>query len=108
MRTMGAGRPSKLTPDLIDRLAALVALGAEPASAAVALGVGRRTLRRWRAVGGRQVAALDLPARLVLALDRAQTDARRADWRAAALRLEAEAPERWSPPPLDELLDELQ
>ena len=97
------GRPSKLTPELADRLVALLAGGATIASAAAAVGVDRRTIQQWRARAysrdPRNRPQVELERRLQAArLDAAARTAAPAptdDWQAAARRLEAMAPSRW-------------
>ena len=41
--------PTKLTPEVVDRLVGLLAGGASSATAAQAVGVSRRTVETWRA-----------------------------------------------------------
>ena len=81
-----AGRPSLLTPDLVEEVAWRVAAG-EPIGAAVqAAGGSPRTLRRWRAAGRRELDGLSAQARLVLAIETAE-QARPEDWQSVAARV---------------------
>jgi hypothetical protein len=101
------GRPRKLTAGLIEALVFNTELTGSVEAGARATGVAPRSLRRWRSRGCRELAALSLEARLVLALDRAERRSRALTWEEAAARLEASYPERWRPaelPSLDDLL----
>jgi hypothetical protein len=93
-----AGRPRLLTPLLIERLTLAVERGATLEEASREVGVTSRSLRRWRAIGERELDRLSAEARLVLALDRAQPQLPSGpiDWKAEAAFLEAQFPERWS------------
>jgi hypothetical protein len=91
------GRPRLLTPALVERVAEAVEAGDSLELAARNVGVGARSLRRWRAQGRPELAGLSAEAQLELRLGRA---ARRPapserSWREAVLLLEAEFPERW-------------
>jgi hypothetical protein len=81
------GRPRLLTPLLVGRLVASIEGGASLEQAAVEAGIGSRSLRRWRAIGQRELAGLSVEARLALALERAQPP-KPIDWRASAAFLE--------------------
>jgi transposase-like protein len=93
-----AGRPRLLTPALIERLVAAVERGASLEAAAAEVGIGERSLRRWRAIGERELDGLSAEARLVLALDRAVPPKPPPEptWEATAALLETLAPERWA------------
>jgi hypothetical protein len=100
------GRPSKLTPELADRLVALLAGGATITSAAATIGVDRRTIQQWRAraysrdprnrphveleqrVQAARVEAAAAPAAALAPVE---------DWEEAAARLEEMNPFRWGP-----------
>jgi transposase-like protein len=101
-------RPSKISRELIDVVAEQVEAGAYFESAAVAAGVNKTTLYRWRERGeadlehGRDT----LEALFCTALERAAAVAERTaslnvlraslvDWRAAAWYLERRRPDRW-------------
>jgi hypothetical protein len=66
------GRRSKLTDAIVERLADGLGAGCSLEQAAKSAGVTSRSLRRWRAQGRDQLDELGLPARLELALERAQ------------------------------------
>jgi transposase len=103
-------RPTKLTDDIRDRLAALLRAGVGVDAAAEAVGIAPSTFRAWVQRGERD-GPRDAPYRafrevverargeheaiLVAAMSRA---AGRGSWRAAAWVLEREFPERWGPP----------
>ena len=94
------GRPRLLDETLLAQIGADVALGLSVEVAARAAGVGPRSLRRWRAQGQRELAALSPEARLALALNEAEREARKLDdgWQAIARQLAEESPERWAGP----------
>jgi transposase-like protein len=81
-----AGRPSKLTPELVDRLAERVATGERLGAAARSAGASPRSLRRWRQCGREQLHGLGLEGRLELAIQRAERE-RPESWEQAAARL---------------------
>jgi transposase-like protein len=81
-----AGRPPKLTPELVDRLAERIATGEPLGAAARSVGASPRSLRRWRQSGREQLHGLGLEARLELALERAERE-RPESWEEAAARL---------------------
>jgi hypothetical protein len=86
-----AGRPPKLSQELIEELSQRVERG-EPLGAAVrAARASPRSLRRWRRAGQEALGELGMEARLVLALDRAD-EAKPQDWRALVARLEEDGP----------------
>jgi hypothetical protein len=108
------GRPTKLSPELADRLVALLADGATTTAAAAELGVTRRTiqLRRARAWSRdpRDAPFVELAKRLRDAVaspspleapvptgdgDADASDLAPDDWREIAARLEANDPFRW-------------
>jgi hypothetical protein len=78
------GRPSKLTPELADRVALSVELGLSRQAAARSSGIDPRSLRRWIARGQRELDALSPEARLALRLGRLEQEARTLDWRRTA------------------------
>jgi hypothetical protein len=81
-----SGRPSLLTPELVEELAARVAAGVPLGEAVRAAGASPRSLRRWQAAGRRELRELSAEARLVLALERAEGK-RPEDWQSVAARL---------------------
>jgi len=99
------GRPTKLTPALLERLAALIEAGHPETVAAEALGVGHSTFYRWLSLGHKSKRGIHRD--LSLAVDQARAkaelrymDAIRAavqsgDPRWAAWWLERHVPERW-------------
>jgi hypothetical protein len=105
------GRPRALDQRREQQLAAMLAAGVTQQRAALAVGVSRRTVCRFRA---RQRKELEQPtlAQLLEELeglradgDRARPPARRRrpapkrDWESAAHALELDAPERWAARP---------
>lgn len=91
------GRPSKLTPALIAKIAKIVATGAQVDEAALAAGVNRATLQRWLAAGAHATDTLERA--LVEAVDEAQgkhaarchgsiSAAARKQWKAAQASLQ--------------------
>lgn len=104
-----AGRRSKLTRELITSLEKSIRLGAFWEDAAVAVGITRTTLYRWREQGeadlehGRETLAAEFCDAITRASAAAEHDAARAvlmagrwqDWRAAAWYLERRNPARW-------------
>jgi transposase-like protein len=108
----GRGRPGHLTPELADAIVEQVAAGAGLSKAARACGVGPRTLRTWRRRAWSQRAAdapfIALEKRIQRALASvAPVEPMPQPWEEAAAALEAEHPERWAVPALDEVLAEL-
>jgi hypothetical protein len=95
IRHVPAGRPSLLTPALVDELAERVAAGEPLTSAARNAGASPRSLRRWRQAGRRLLDELPLEAQLELALERTPKAAE-FDWRATAAWLEATRPELYA------------
>jgi hypothetical protein len=97
------GRPSKYTPELGQKLCALLAIGVPISVACRSEGVGKTTLHTWRAQGA---AGVDPFAAFVAELERALAKAEAAitmhvvkaaqqDWRAGAWWLERRHPERY-------------
>ncbi len=99
------GRPPKLTPDLIERVAKLIRGGCYLETAAGSEGIPRETLHRWLAKGreGRgglygtfrhavEKALADAETRDIARIDTAATKF----WQAAAWKLERRNPRRWS------------
>jgi transposase len=101
---VGAGRPTKLTPELQDDLVVLLAAGSPVGLAARTVGVSRRSVVRWlRGRGlrervdqarsdGREHTDAVTEARLVTLIARTAST----DWTAASWLLERQFPERWS------------
>jgi transposase-like protein len=83
-------RPRLLTEHRLEEIALHVELGGSVAGAAERVGCSTRSLRRWRAKGGRELAALSPEAKLVLRLARAEEQARSFDWEHTARLLELE------------------
>ena len=101
-----------LTGELAEAIVTQIAAGLGLGEAARACGVGPRTLRSWRRRAWSQRAA-DAP---FVALEKriqrslapvAPVEPVPQPWEEAAAALEAEHPERWSVPALDEVLAEL-
>lgn len=96
----GVGQPTKCTPELMERLCALVKTGVPAITACRAEHVGKTTLHMWRKSAA---AGVEPYATLLAQLDGAQSKAIAAitmhlvkasthDWRAAAWWLERRAP----------------
>jgi len=114
------GRPSKLTPEIADRLTMLVRGGVSWTAAAKMCGVGRRTVQYWRLLGSGYTVTVSTnqgpwsvkprPEHAELVAKLRQADAiaeveltliiyraaKAGDWRAATDLLERRWPERWS------------
>jgi hypothetical protein len=98
-----------------DQLVQQLVAGAGLATAARSVGLGERTVRRWRARAYSRRAAdapfVALERRIVSALSRSrESEPLPIDWQAAAAFLEGEYGERWGPvepEPFDDLLGEL-
>ena len=75
---------------MTEEIGLYIELGGSVAGAAERVGCSTRSLRRWRAKGRREVAALSAEAKLVLRLARAEEQARSFDWERTARLLELE------------------
>ncbi len=101
------GRPSKLTPEVQEKVLQALGLGNTRAHAAVYAGVGERTFRRWMAEGQEEGEGpyTELRQAVLAAESRAQMLAtgciakaiRDGDWKAAAWMLERRVPEHYAP-----------
>ena len=108
------GRPSKLTPEVTEKIARLVSEGSFYEPAAIAAGVAYPSMRQWFLQGQADKAA-GLTTRfskftdaLVHAQAQAETrmvstlakggEGKYPDWRAQAFVLERRYPQRWAPP----------
>lgn len=102
------GRPSKLTPEVEEKLISALSVGAFRADAAAFAGIGVSTLYSWLERGeADQEQGVASPFRaLVAAVEAAEaksdvdlldliTQAAAKDWRAAAWRLERKSPTKW-------------
>ncbi len=97
-------RPTKLTPEVAERIVAAIRAGNFPEPAARSAGVSPATLYRWKRLGGQEASG---PHRdLVEAIRRAEGEAEvhaiavirkqmPGDWRAALAYLERRHAERW-------------
>lgn len=113
-KTSLGGRPSRLTPELADRLVAELRAGAGLADAARACGLDPRLVRAWRdrarSHDPRDAAFVALArrleaARLVAARRVGRAPAR--SWQEAAAALASQYPERWelpAPEPIEDVL----
>lgn len=102
-------RPTKLTPDVQDKIVSLLRAGGYVEAAAQAAGISPSTFHDWMARGERTGKA-DKPYRdFKAAVDQARAEAEsmhlalvsraaRDDWRAAAWLLERQHPDRWGKP----------
>lgn len=99
-------RPTKLNPDIAERIVQAMSVGATYEIAARVGGVNERTLRRWIALGERQKSGeyalfaksvrevqSKLVTRLLAVIDKA---AAMGDWKAAAWKLAHVLPEQYS------------
>ncbi len=101
------GRPSKLTPEVQEKVLQALGLGNTRGHAAVYAGVGERTFRRWMAEGQEEGEGpyTELRQAVLAAESRAQMLAtgciakaiRDGDWKAAAWMLERRVPEHYAP-----------
>ena len=108
----GRGRPTKLTPEVQDKIVSAVRAGSYLETAAAYAGIDKATLHRWLKRGARAVLVLppdpaeaafvDFCDSLTRALAQSEvaevtaiTKASKIDWRAAAFLLERRAPKRW-------------
>jgi Transposase len=106
---VGVARPTTLDTDLTERIAAVVRAGGTVELAAVATGIGERTVYRWLQRGERTGAANAPYQAFRAAVERARAEAEvilvarmtkaaaAGSWRAAAWLLERQYPERWGP-----------
>jgi hypothetical protein len=101
-------RPSLATDKLVRKLLGLIRVGLTFESAAAAVGITSRTLRRWRKLGADPESALtyrELRAKVTEAVFMSEaalvenvSRQSRTDWRAGIALLERRFPERWAPP----------
>lgn len=100
----GSGRPTKLDPDVADRLVLMVRAGNYLETAAAACGLSVSTVRDWIRKGQRAGSGplFDLARRIEVAQGESEAlDVNKLlqhgqkDWRALAWRLERRFPERW-------------
>lgn len=102
----GPGRPTKLTPELQERVAAHVAAGAYVETAVAACGISKTSFYEWLRRGAEENEG---PHREFLdAVEKAQAEAELKDlenitraaaegnWQASAWRLERKFPDRWA------------
>lgn len=101
------GRPSRLTPEVQEKVLQALGLGNTRAHAAAYAGVGERTFRRWMSEGQEEGEGpyAELRQAVLAAESRAQMMAmgaiakaiRDGDWKAAAWMLERRVPEYYAP-----------
>ncbi len=106
-KTRGGGRPTKLTPEVIKRIASALKAGAYPENAAAWAGVKPSTLRSWLYAAAQPGCKSKILREFSAALDKALSEAelsdigvitraaQSGDWKAAAWRLERRFPKRW-------------
>ena len=113
------GPPTKLTPEVGDKIIALVRRGSHRDTACATVGVSSRTLRRWlrrASEGGPHSLRYK---RFAEAMDKAEAEAEaitlsaivhagKEDWRALAWILERRGPQRWNSRRAAEQKDESQ
>jgi len=106
---MRTGRPTKLTPETQKKIVAAIQAGCYMETAAAFAGIDRATLHRWLKRGRRadpeaedEGIYRDFCAVIARALAQSEVAdvtvlslAAKADWRAAAWRLERKFPDRW-------------
>lgn len=98
-------RPTKLTPELRDRICAFLRAGNYVETAAAAAGISKETLYKWLRRGARSKGGPCRDFADAVAVAQAQAEARdvaliaraaESQWQAAAWRLERRLPARWS------------
>lgn len=115
---MAGGRPTKLTPELQNRIATLIRAGNYVETAAASAGVSKNTIYDWLRRGAREKQRIAKNPRLRIikkeapfvefsdVIEKAQADSESRDvaliakaaeeqWQAAAWRLERKFPDRW-------------
>lgn len=99
-----AGRPSKLTPELQERIISAIRAGNYMETAAAYAGISKDTLYRWLKQGARAKSGPYKRFSDAIAQAMAQSEVRdvavihkaaETEWTAAAWRLERKYPERW-------------
>lgn len=108
MKRKGPGRPSKLTPEVTDKLLTALRAGNYRGPAAFYAGIGIRTFKQWMAAGKKtpegpygklRTAVLEAEKGAeIFCVGVIQRSARDGDWKAAAWWLERKAPEHWARP----------
>lgn len=108
MKRKGPGRPSKLTPEVEDKLLTALRAGNFRGPSAFYAGVSMRALQEWMAAGKRdpksdfgRLRALVLQAEKgaeIAHVANIAKAAREGDWKAAAWWLERKASARWARP----------
>jgi hypothetical protein len=104
--TNGRGRPSKLTPDVVDRLLTAIRQGMYFTSACTYAGIHDATFHYWMAKGRKETSGEYFD--FFVAVQQAEAQAELAaltfwraqfphDWRAAATMLARRHPDRWAP-----------
>lgn len=100
------GRPTKLTPEVQDRIIQALKAGNYVETAAEYAGIGKTTFYRWMARGEQASRGIYREFRDAVMRARAEAEARNVaiiqkaapdDWRAAAWWLERAFPDRWGP-----------
>lgn len=100
------GRPTKLTPEVQDRIIQALKAGNYVETAAEYAGIGKTTFYRWMEQGKQASRGIYREFRDAVMRARAEAEARNVaiiqkaapdDWRAAAWWLERAFPDRWGP-----------
>ena len=100
------GRPTKLTPEVQDRIIQALKAGNYVETAAEYAGIGKTTFYRWMEQGAKASRGIYREFRDAVTRARAEAEARNVaiiqkaapdDWRAAAWWLERAFPDRWGP-----------
>ena len=100
------GRPTKLSPEVQDRIIQALKAGNYVETAAEYAGIGKTTFYRWMAQGDQESRGIYREFRDAVMRARAEAEARNVaiiqkaapdDWRAAAWWLERAFPDRWGP-----------
>lgn len=98
------GRPTKLTPELQEKICGFIRQGNYISTACLACGVTQRTYERWIVAGEEEKDVIYVA--FVEAIKKAEADAEAADikvidaasvhsWQAAAWKLERKNPQKW-------------
>ncbi len=113
-----AGRPTKLTPDVQEKIVQAIRAGNYIETAAAYAGVDKKTLYTWMKLGNDCKSGKNVHAQFLHAVEKALADAEVRDvtiigkaaeenWQASAWRLERKFPDRWGRKDTHKLTDDL-